>query len=140
MENTQEKNQGVEGVALHDIVILSKYQKTGEDGKKLGYSYYEKDHIGVVTQVNDDKLVILKADLEEEVYNVQEEEKDYYYRIGRGSEVQYEREIEKAVKKASEAYEQNYKKMQELTDWLSTFKFSISTLGQIERFIKNFKN
>lgn len=140
MENTQEKNHGTEGIAVHDIVIISKYQKTGADGKKLGYSFYEKDSIGVVTQVNTDKLVILKADLEEEEYNVQKEDNEYYYHIGRGSEVQYEREIEKAIKKASEAYEQKYKEMQELTDWHSTFKFSISTLGQIARFIKNFKN
>lgn len=136
MEN--EKNQSVDGVEIHDIIVLSKYQKTDEDGKKIGYSFYAKDSIGVVTYVNKDEIVIKLPNGEDEVYNVQEEDKDYYYQIGKGSEVEYEKQLKKAIDKLIDERDEKDIKISDLTEWLYEFKHSISFIGRMARFIKHF--
>ena len=138
MEKENEKNQEIKGIAIHDIVVLSKYQKTGDNGEKLGYSFYEKDNIGVVTQVNEDKLVLKLADGEEEVYNVKNEDKEYYYRIGKGSEVEYEKGIKQAIDKLIDQREKKNLEIIDMTQWLYDFKHSISFIGRMARFIKEF--
>lgn len=137
-EQKNETNQAITGVAIHDIVILSKYQKTSPSGKKLGYSFYEKDQIGVVVQVNEDKLVIKLADGDTETYNVQDEDKEYYYRIGKGSEVEYAAEIRKAILKQEEKVDKEIEKCEELEKWEKEFNHSISFIGRMARFVKEF--
>ncbi len=137
MEN--EKNGTTTGVSVHDIVVLSKYQKTGENGEKKGYSFYTKDAFGLVMQVNEEKLVMKMPDGEEEVYNVQEEDEDYYYRIGKGSEIEYENGIKKAIDDHMKDIEKKQDEVKDLTEWLYDFKHSISFLGKVARFIKDFK-
>lgn len=137
MEN--EKNEEIKGVAIHDIVVLSKHQRTGENGEKLGYSFYQKDQIGVVTQVGEKKLVITLGDGEEEVYNVDEIEKEYYTTIGKGSEIEYEKNIKKNIDKLIKERDEKNVQIQDATEWLHEFKHSISFIGKMAQFIKNFK-
>ncbi len=134
-----ETNHSVEGIVIHDIVVLTKHQKTGENGEKKGYSWYEKDQIGVVTQIGEDKLVMTLADGSEETYAVDKTDDEYYFTIGRGSEVQYENEIKKNIDKLKEESLKKFQEVRDLEVWLSDFKNSISFLGRVARFIKAFK-
>ncbi len=136
MEN--EKNGSTTGVHIHDIVVVSNYQKTNPDGTKAGYSFYEKDQVGLVVQVNEEKMVCKLPNGEDEVYTVNEEQKEYYKRIGKGSEVEYEREIKKTIEKLIKERQEKDDKIKELTTWLYDFKHTISFLGKMSRFIKEF--
>lgn len=132
-----EKNQEIVGVKLHDVVVFSKHQKTGDNGEKLGYSFYEKDQMGVVTQYGEKKIVAKAADGSDIVYCVDEVEKEYYTTIGIGSEFEYEKEIKKEIAKKIKSRDGINEEIKDITDWLYDFKHSISLIGRIAKFIKN---
>ncbi len=138
MEN--EKNQTTEGIQIHDIVTLNKVQRTGPAGKKLGYSFYAKGQIGLVTEVSESNMTILYADLAEENYMPGEIDKDYYYTIGKGSEVEYQKRIEEKIADLVKKRRETEAEIKKLMDWNHDFEFKISFIGKLARFIKGFKS
>lgn len=134
-----EQNQVTEGVAVHDVVVVNKHQKTKPDGEKRGYSWGRNEDMGVVIQHSAEGIVILKPDLEQESYtNAPDESADYYYTIAKGSELQYGKLIDEQGKKEQKVRDEAQEKIMKLKQWKHDFEYSISTLGRMGRFIKAF--
>jgi len=134
----EEKNQSTEGFQVHETVVLQKIQRTGDDGKKLGYSFYAKGTIGLISEISAESMVIIYPDRSEEKYIPSDIDKDYYYVIARASEVEYQKAIDKELKTKTEQARKLVEKAEEIQEWSHEFKHSISLLGKLARFIKGF--
>lgn len=131
-----EKNQTLEGFQIHDVVVLNKAQRTGEDGKKLGYSFYAKGEIGIVTELSDENMVLMYPDQSEENYVPAEIDKEYYYTISKASEIEYQNRIDKKIATLVEEKNVREEKIKELLQWRYDFEHSISFIGKLGRFYK----
>lgn len=134
-----EQNQTLENINIHDVISVNKMQRTGEDGKKLGYGFYAKGELGVVTEISADLIRYIRPDLEEETYVPSEIDKDYYFSISKGSEIEYRKNIDKEGEKQQRIRDESQEKIMRLKEWKNDFESSISILGRMARFIKAFK-
>ena len=133
-----EKDQSTEGIQIHDILVVTKNQKTKEDGSKRGYSWGLIE-MGVVVEVSPTSVVIKKANGETNAYDTKEDDGDYFYTYGKGSEIEYQNKIDAEIEKAVESRKDAEKKVKALMEWRHDFEFSVSVLGRMARFIKAFK-
>lgn len=134
-----EQNQVTEGVAIHDIVVIQRHQKSKPDGTKRGYTWGRNEEIGVVMQHSPQGIMIIKPDLEETEYkNEVDESDDYYYTVAKGSEIEYGKKIDEEGKKEQKKRDESQEKIMKLKQWKHDFEYSISTLGRMGRFIKAF--
>lgn len=133
-----EVNQTTEGVGLHDIVVLSKFQKTGEDGKKLGYSWGNTEAIGVVINVSQYSMTLKTVDGQTMDYDSTNEDLEYYYQIGKASEVEFLEGIRKAIMNQEKKVDIEIERHDELERWEKDFKNSVSLLGKMARIFKEF--
>ena len=138
MEN--EKNQTLEGLQLHEVIVLNRNQKTAEDGKKKGYSWKAEGEIGVITQLSKERMVITKPDLETEAYSPAEDDENYYYTIDRGSEIEFSKKIDEQGIKEQKVRDESQEKIMQLKKWKHDFEYSISFIGKMARFIKSFRD
>lgn len=136
--NNKEVNQTIEDIKIHEIIILSKKQKTGDDGEKLGYNFYQTETLGVVIRITKEKdvLEIKTADGEIIKYEPNDTEKEYYYQVSRGSEILFQEAIAKAIKSQEKMCDEHFDKLEELEEWEKEFKNSISLLTRIARYFK----
>lgn len=134
-----EQNQPIENIAIHDIIVINKHCRTGEDGNKKGYSFYEQGQIGIVTQVDQNRLVMKNPDMEEYVYDTNKVETDYYYTIGKGSEFQYMKEIDDTLGKELKKKAETEEYIKQIMTWRHDFEHTISFFGRLVRFMKSFK-
>lgn len=134
----EEKNQSTDGFQIHDIVVLNKVQRTGEDGKKLGYSFYAKGEIGLITEISTENMVLIYPDRSDENYVPAEIDKDYYYTISKASEVEYQNKIEKKIATLVEERKKKDDEIKELLQWRHDFEHQISFMGKLARFVKTF--
>lgn len=133
-----EINQTTEGIQIHDIVVFNKVQRTGDDGKKLGYSFYAKGEIGLVTEVSAENMVLTYPDRSEENYVPAEINKEYYYTISKASEIEYQNKIEKKIATLVEEKNKKEEAIKELLQWRHDFEHSISFIGKLIRFARSF--
>jgi len=136
----EEKNQKTTGIRIHDIIVRTQVQKTDEEGNKLGYLWNNKGIIGVVTEVSEDKLVIKKADTNYLTHDVNDVEKEYYYTLSFGSEVEYRNEIERLISQNNKKVVALNEETSELNKWLIEFTQSISLLGKLSKFVRDFNS
>ena len=134
MEN--KKNAGVEGIKIHDVVLVSKHCQVGEAGEKKGRSWYETQKIGVVMSVTTDGFKMLEPNMDELEYDANEDNSEYYHTISQASDIAYERAIVKAITEQKKKVDSENETMAELETWHKTFKHQISLFGQIARFVK----
>ena len=131
-----EQNQKPTIVRIHDVAVLMKKQRTNEDGTKRGYDFYAGDRSGVVIELSETTMTLKLANGETEVYDQSVIDKDYYYEVGIGSEIEYEnligKEIKKQVKKIKEAEDE----LKDLNAWYYEFKERISLWGRLMRYLK----
>lgn len=131
-----EQNQKPTIVRIHDVAVLMKKQRTNEDGTKRGYDFYAKDRSGVVIELSETTMTLKFADGETEVYDQSVTDKDYYYEVGIGSEIEYENLIAKEIKKKLKALEDAEADLKDLNLWYYEFKERISLWGRLMRYLK----
>lgn len=136
-EQIIEENQSISNIKVNTLVVINKFQKTGEDGKKLGYSWNTKDILGLVTSVSEKSFTMKLPDTTPYTYDVSDD-KDYYYRFSKGTEIEYEEQVKLAILDKQGDIERIQKDLDNILKWEDTFKHSFSFIGKLVAFAKEF--
>lgn len=134
-----EQNQNLADINIKGIIVVDKIQRTGPDGKKLGYGFHVKDEMGVVIEISAEAVTYLTAKLDKETYMPSDIDKEYYFSISKGSEIEYIKKIDEEGEKQEKIRDTAQIEIFKLKKWRNDFEHSISFLGKMARFIKGFK-
>lgn len=135
MEPEEKKeNSPARCVHLHEIIIISKRRKSEDKG----YSFYENDTYGVVIEISSDyfKYITVKNEIEEYRPSDYKEDHEYYYTIGKGSEVEYKRQQTDEIEKQQNYVNEQQKQLDRMNEWAQKFDREISLFNKMLRFFK----
>lgn len=120
----------MENIKINDTICII---TTHIDPEK--YYYGGKRH-GVVIEKNQNEITIVKADGEQETFDLSKKDTEYTYTFGEFSEFEYIKQIEKTISEQKNRILRETERLEDIEKWLKTFKYDISFLGRLSKFLK----
>lgn len=118
-------------IKLHEVVAVSCRYKEKEEGYWGNRSTY-----GVVIEISDQQVTIVRPDASTETFLFDDKEKTHSVHLY--SELEYRKDIVKAIASAQQTLTRAEKNLKEVTEWLHDFDYSVSFLNRLLRFTSQY--